>query len=139
MNVADASFDGVVVHGDDLLALLAIGLGGGVLHVLDGVSLRNDVGDFEERGLQNGVDAAAQADLLADLDTVDGVELDVVVGDDTSSSWPGSLLLQLLHIPGAVQQEDAALLQILDHVVLVHIGGVVAGHEVRLADISRWT
>ena len=86
MTSLHAALDGGVVHGDDLLALLAVGLGSGVLHVLDGVVDRDDVGNFEEGGLQNGVDAAAQTDLLADLDTVDGVELDVVLGDDTSSS-----------------------------------------------------
>ena len=58
----DAAFDGGVVHVDDLLALLAVGLGGGVLHILDGIIHGDDVGEFKEGGLQNGVGAAAQAD-----------------------------------------------------------------------------
>ena len=134
MNVADASFDGGVVHGDDLLALLGIGLGGGVLHILNGVSLGNDVGDFKERGLENGIDAASQTDFLTDLDTVDGIQVNIVVGDELLH-LAGQPLIQLLHIPGTVQKEVSALLQILNNVILVYIRGVVAGYEVSLADI----
>jgi hypothetical protein len=57
--------DGLVVHVHDVLALLQVGLGGGVLHVLDGVLLGHDLGQGEESGLQDGVGALAHADLDA--------------------------------------------------------------------------
>src|SRR5699024_5830778 len=86
------------------------------------------------RGLEDGVDAAAQTDFLTDLDTVDGVELDVVVGNQ-AFYLAGQVLLQLLVGPLAVQQEGAALLHILNDGVLGDVSGVVAGNEVCLVDI----
>ena len=46
----------------------------------------------------------------------------------------GKMGLQLLRTPGTVQQEGAAVNQLLNHVVLSHISRVVAGHKVSLAD-----
>ena len=42
---------------------------------------------------------------------------------------------KLVRVPSAVEQEAAALLQILDHVVLVDIGRVMAGNKISLADV----
>ena len=89
---------------------------------------------LKERGLENGIDAASQTDFLTDLDTVDGIQVNIVVGDELLH-LAGQPLIQLLHIPGTVQKEVSALLQILDNVILVYIRGVVAGYEVSLADI----
>ena len=51
----------------------------------------------------------------------------------------GKMGLQLLSGPWAVQQEGSAVNQLLDHVVLSHIGRIVAGHKVSLVDeISRF-
>ena len=69
----------LMVHVHDVLALLQVGLRGGVLHVLDGLLLGHDVGQREERRLQDGVGALAHADLAGQVDGVDGVELDVVL------------------------------------------------------------
>ena len=126
--------DGIVVHLDHGLALLTVGLRGGVLHILNGVGLGNDLGNAEEGGLQNRVDAGAQANLLADLKAVDGIEINLIVGDELLH-LAGQTLIQLGGVPGAVQQEAAALLQILHHVVGIKICGVGAGHEVGLGDI----
>ena len=90
-----AAVDGVVVHLDNGVALTAVRLGGGVLHILDGILFGDDLGNGEEGGLQHGVGAGAQAQLLANLEGVDGVEVDVVFGDEflhlagrrSSSSW----------------------------------------------------
>ena len=38
--------------------------------------------------------------------------------------------IQLLGRPGTVKQEGSAVHQLLHHVVLAHIGGVVTGHKV---------
>ena len=58
-----AGVDGLVVHLDDVHALLGVGLRGLFLHVLDGVRFRQDLGQREERGLKDGVGALAHADL----------------------------------------------------------------------------
>ena len=83
--------------------------------------------------MQDGVDTSAQADLLTNADTVDGIELNVVLSDE-ALYLAGQSLIELLSIPAAVEQEGTALLQILYHIVLVDVGRIVAGHKVSLAD-----
>ena len=78
---ANTGIDSIVVHLDNGFALLAVGLGSRILHELDSILDRDNAGEFEERCLQNGIHTAAQTDFLTDLDSVDGVELDVVVCD----------------------------------------------------------
>ena len=129
-----ATIDSVVVHLDDGLALAAVGLGSGVLHVLDSILFGDDLSNGEESGLQHGVGTGAQAQLLADLEGIDGIEVDVVVGDEFLH-LAGQTLVQLLGIPRAVQQEAAALLQILHHVVGLQVSRIGAGHEVSLGDV----
>ena len=46
-----------------------------------GLGLGQDLGQSEEGGLQDGVGALAHADLLGQVDGVDGVDLDVVLGN----------------------------------------------------------
>src|SRR5699024_8201202 len=74
--------DGCPVLLNHIVALAAVGSLRGSLHQLDSLLLGNDVGQLEESGLQNGVDTGgAHAGLDTDLHTVDGVELNIVVGD----------------------------------------------------------
>ena len=120
-----------MVHSNYLLTLTAVRLGSSVLHVPDSVSSRNDVGQLEECRLQKSVDSRAQTDFLTDLNTIDGVELDIVAGN-VSLNRTRQSLVQLVQIPTAVQQEGTAGLQSSSHVILVHIRGVVAGYEVSL-------
>ena len=128
-----AGIDGLVVHLDDVFALAAIGFLSSFLHVLHRIVDGDDVGQLEESGLQDGVGALAHADLAGLVDGVHGVELDVVLGD-VALHGSGQMGVQLFGGPLAVQQESAARLDILHDVVLIHIRGVVAGHEVSTAD-----
>ena len=130
-----AGVDGLVVHVHHVLALLQVGVGGGVLHILDGLGLGHHLGQGEEGGLQDGVGPLAHADLGGQVDGVDGVQLDVVLGDIPLGGG-GQVVLQLSGGPLAVDHEHAARLHVPDHgEVLGHVGGVVAGHEVGLVDI----
>src|SRR5699024_1802285 len=115
--------DSVIVHLNDGVTLSSVGSLCGSLHQLDGMLLGNDVGQLEECRLQNGVDTSAQSDLLTDLDTVDHIELDVVVGNECFH-LSRQMFLQSFHIPRAVQKEGTSVYQLLYHVVLVHIGGI---------------
>ena len=127
--------DGAVVHIDDVLALLQVGLRGRILHVLDGLVLRDDVRQREERRLQDGVRALAHADLAGKVDGVDGVELDAVVGD-IALGLGVQMMLKLFRRPLAVDHERAARLHVVHHAeALGDVGRVVAGHEVGLVDI----
>ena len=124
-----AGIHGRIVHVHDVLALLAVGLEDGVLHLLHGLLERNDVRDLEECRLHDRVGARAQAELGGDLRGVDDVEVDLVLREED------------LHVVGQrsarggcvvhrVEQERTAGLQALQHVVLVHVRGHVARHEV---------
>ena len=66
-----AGVDGLVVGVDDGLALLHVGLGGRVLHVLEGLLGGQDLGQGEEGRLQHGVGALAHADLGGQVNGVD--------------------------------------------------------------------
>ena len=60
-----------------------------------------------------------------------------MLGSQRALHGSRQVFLQALHIPLAVEQEHAAVLEVFDHVVLAHIGRVVAGHKVRRADQVR--
>ena len=75
-------------------------------------SMRDDLGQGEERALEDVVGALAQADLRSQLGSVDDVEVGVLPGQ-VALHLARQVRIQLLHRPGAVQQEGAALLQIL--------------------------
>ena len=130
-----AHVDGLVVHIHHVLALLQVGVGGGVLHVADGLRLGHDLGQLEEGGLEDGVGALAHADLDGQVDGVDGVDLDVVLGD-VALGHGGHVVIQLLVRPLAVDEEHAAVLHVADHgEALDDVGGHVAGDKVGLVDV----
>ena len=128
-----AAFDGGVVHLDDFFTLLGVRSGSSILHVLDGIFRGDDVGQFEEGALEHGVDPASQTDFTAQLHTVDGVELDVVLSNVTLH-LAGQFLIQFFAGPLTVEQEGAAGLNVADHVVLAHVRRIVASNEVGLVD-----
>ena len=133
LDLFHAALDGVVVHLNDGFALFGIGLGRGLLHEFHRIVHRDDLGQLKERRLENGVGAVAQAQAHGQVGRVDGVEFNIVFSD-IALHGRRQVTVQLLRVPGAVEQEDAAGFDIADHVVLVDIGRVVAGHEVRLVD-----
>ena len=134
---AGAGVDGVPVLLDNVHALLHVGVLGGILHVLDGLILGQHVRQSEERGLQDGVGALAHADLDGEVNGVDGVKLHVVLGD-VALRVGVEVLVELLEIPLAVDEEDAAGLHVLHHREVLHdVGRVVARDEVGLINVVR--
>ena len=117
---------------DDVGALPVVGLLRVLLDELDGLVLGEDAGDLEEGGLHDGVDAAAHAGLLGDGHAVDHVEAELLV-DDGLLDLGGDLVPDLVGGEGAVEEEDAALLGVGEHVELLEEGELVAGDEVGLA------
>ena len=132
-----AGVDGLVVHVDHVLALLQVGVEGGVLHVLDRFRFGHDLREGEEGALQDRVGALAHADLLGKVDGVDHVELDVVLGN-VALGGGVEVMRELLKAPLAVDQEHAVGLDVADDgEALGDVGGNVAGHEVGLVDVVR--
>ena len=128
--VFSATVYGGVVHVHYILALLAIGLHDGVLHVLDGVLVGDDAGDLEEGALEDGVGTVAKANLCGNLGGVDDEHADVLAADD-GFHVVGNVLDGLFLVPEGVEQEGAAFLDALEDIVLLKVGRNVAGHEVR--------
>ena len=132
-----ADVDRLVVHIDDILALLQVGLGRSILHIADRFFLRHDLCQREERRLEDGVGALAHTDLDRLVDRVDRVELDVVLRD-IALRLSRHVVVELFIRPLAVDHEDTARLDVANHrEALDNIGGVMAGNEVRLVDIVR--
>ena len=129
LGVFTAAVHGGVVHVHDVLALLAIGLHDGVLHVLDGVLVGDDARDLEEGALKDGVGAVTEADFGSDLGGVDDIHLDVLAADD-GFHVVRDVLDGLFLVPEAVQQEGAAFLDALQDIVFAQVGRNVAGYEV---------
>ena len=132
-----AEVDGLVVHVDDVLSLLQIGLGRLFLHVGDGLLLGHYLCQGEEGALEDGVRPLAHSDLLGQVDCVNRVELDLVLGDVLLGGGV-QVVLQFLGAPLAVDHEDSVRLDVLNHLEpLGDVAGVVAGDEVGLVDVVR--
>ena len=134
---SSAGIDGLVVHLNNVHALLRVGLRCLFLHVLDGLCLGQDLGQREERGLKDGVGTLAHADLLCQINGVDRVELDVVLRNVALGSSV-QMMSELFRRPLAVDHEHAAGLDITDdREALGDVGRVMAGDKVSLVDVVR--
>ena len=132
-----AGIDSLVVHIDNVLALLEVGSGGLFLHIADGVFLRNDLCQREECRLQNGVGALAHTDLASEVDCVYHVKLDAVVCNVALGSSV-KMMLKLCKIPLAVDEEHAAGLNVADDgEALGYVSRNMACNEVCLVDVVR--
>ena len=120
LEVFHTAVDSGIVHVYDSLTLLEVGLLRGSLHEFLSFLSGNDVGDLEECGLKYGVYTAAQTDFLTDLNSVDGVEVDLSLGED-SLHLAGETLGELFNVPSAVEQERTAFLEVVNDVVLVNV------------------
>ena len=125
-----------MVQVNDGLALLQVGLGSHVLHVVDGLGCGQDGCQSEEGGLKHSVLDLGVTQITSQLGSVDDVELDVVLSDILLHSGR-QVGIQLLDGPVAVQQEGTVGLNILHDVVAGDVSLVVASHEVSLIDVVR--
>ena len=133
-NGLETGVDGLVVHGHDGFALLAIGLDDVFPDLGDRGLGIHDLTDHEEGGLKDGVGPAAKADLLSFFDGVDREEAGLL-GDQLFLDLLRQMLPSLLC--GVIEggdEEGAAFFEVGEHVVLFKEGVLVAGDEVSLRD-----
>ena len=128
-----AGVDGRIVHVDDVLALLAVGFQDGMLHLVDSLVERDDVGDLEECRLHDGIRTRTQPELGGDLRGVDDIEIDLVLGQ-IGFHMVGQRGAGGSRVVHRVEQERTAGFQPFQHVVLVDVRRHVAGHEVGRGD-----
>ena len=102
MNALSAGIDCCPVLHNNVLALAAVGCLCSCLHQFICLLSRNDACQLEECGLKDSIDTGrAHAGLDTDLNTVDGVEVDLMISDELLNlSW--QMLLKTFHIPWAV-------------------------------------
>ena len=129
MESIDTSINSTVVHVHNVLALLAIGSNYCILQILNSSLQRNNISQLEESRLHYHVEAAAQAQLLCNLNSVYSIELDIVLGNITLHS-SRQMLIQLLISPNGIQQESTILLQTCQQVIFVNIGLLRTGNKV---------
>ncbi len=132
--VLTATVHSGIVHPDHVLALLAVRFHDGLLHLFHSQVNRDDLGDAEEGGLEDGVGAVAQPYLLRDLGSVDVIYGDVLVGE-VLLHIVGDEVHQFLALEDGVEQEQPVLLQAACHVVHVQVSLHMACHEVGSLDL----
>ena len=118
-----------VVHIDDILALLAVGLRDSLLHLLNSLVERDYVCNLEECRLHNSICTRAETELCSNLCSVDNIEVNLVLCE-VCLHRIGQCCASSCSIVYRVQKERAALLQTLQYVILVDIRGNVASHKV---------
>ena len=130
--------DSGVVHLNDRVALLAVGLLNVLLHPVFRFGVRHDFGvDFEESRLHDSVGSSAEADGRGDLDCVDNVKFSVLFGKQTFHR-SGEISAEVGNVvPFAVKKEFAAFFEVGDHIVSRNVRGLRASDEVRRVDKVR--
>ena len=104
-----------------------------MLHCLFG---RYDRQDFEEGRLTDRVDPPAQPDFLGEVDGIDRIEVNLVLGD-VSFHLGRQTHFEILSAPIGIQEESAARFQVLQHIIFFYVGMVMASHKIRLFDQVR--
>ena len=131
----NACIDCLVVHVNDILTFLEVGLGCSVLHMLNSLFDRHNLCQSKESSLKDRIGTLAHADLFSKVDSVYSIELDVVLCD-ILLCFSVEVLIQIFCAPLAVDEEYAAGLNILHHLVAFEdIRRVMAGNKVSLIDI----
>ena len=123
--------DGLHVPPHHVLALFGKGRLRVPLHQRHRLVVGQRAGQAEERRQHDGADPLPQAARFRQTAAVQQIQPGFLPGQ-LPAHPPGEPRVQLSRRPGAVQQEDAALLQAGNHVVLPHVHGVVAGHIIRM-------
>ena len=128
-NTGYTAFYGFAVHVDDLFTLSRIGLDDGIFHVLHGIINRNDVCKLEESCLQDRIGTIAQADFHSNLRGIDNVEGNMFLRNLAFDAG-FQVFIQVIYAPAAVEEEDTAIFNFADNIVILNIGFFVAGNEI---------
>ena len=103
-----------------MLALLAVALHDGFLHIRYGLLVRDNAGNLEECRLEDGVGTSAESDFCRDFCRVDYIKGDVLLADDgLHMVW--NPLKGLLLIPKAVQKKGSVLLDAFEDIIFCKV------------------
>ena len=133
-NLFCTSIDSCPVLLNNVITLTSVSSFCCCFHQFDRLLFRNDSCKFEECRLKDCVDTCwSHASLNTDLNTIDGVEFDIVVSDECFN-LSREMFLKTFHIPCTVKKECTAINKFLNHVVFVYIGRIVTCNKVCFVD-----
>ena len=118
---------------NDGLALAGIGFADGLFDLGNGLFAREHVGNGEEAGLHDRIDAPAHAGGLGHGVGVDDITFEFF-GDDFPLDFDGKMIPDIVGAEGRVEQERRALLGVIHHVVTLQKRPLMAGDKVRPFD-----
>ena len=104
LNVVATGVNSCKVHLNNGFAFHAIRFHDVFLHVFNSQFVRNDIGDFEEGTLHNGVGTVAQTKVNSQFCAVDNIEVDLVFGQ-IFFHLKGKAVFNLFFFPNGIQQE----------------------------------
>ena len=136
-NFFRAAVDTVAVWVNNSLALLWEFSDNLFFHISDCFVNRENTADGEKCRLKNCWCTARKTNLLSNLDTVDCVEVDVVLSN-ISLHWCREICVKFLRAPNTVKKECSARKKILHHIIFVNIWRIVAGNKICLVDKICW-
>ena len=121
---------------NDGVALLAVGFLNRVFNLRNRLVFRQNVGNGEETGLHNRIDALSHAGFAGNFNRVDAVEVQFL-GNDFFLNFNRQVVPYLFGRIRRVQQKSGARFGNFQNVHLVHERELVAGNEVGLVDQVR--
>jgi len=132
-NIVHGCVNGVIVHLDHLVALGAVSLLDGGFDGINGLFSSDDVGDQEEGGLHDHVDAGTKAEGCGQAEGVDDIEFQFLV-DHLFLHLGRQVIPDLILAERGGEQEGAVFLDVGQHVVLIKKSELMAGDETGLVD-----
>ena len=118
--VCDRLVHASVVHCNDSVAFLAVGLFDHFLHIAFCIFVGDDVCKLEECRLHDGVDALLGADLLDDFQAIESVEFDVFLCDHVLHCRR-EFCVHFFGLPLRVEKERAAVFKVGEHVIAENV------------------
>ena len=126
----DTSVDSFVVLVNDFLAaLLEVGVVVASLHGFDSFVDRNNVRQFEECSLEDGVNAVTKADFTSELRSVDDVELSVFI-EQIFLHLCREFFVQFFYAPRTVQEVYTAVFEVRRRIIFLYVCRCMATNEV---------
>ena len=122
-----------VVHVDNLFSLSSVGLQDRGLHVFHCLVDGDDSRNLKESGLEDGIGSASKPQFLGNGYGINGVKMNFLCRRRFLERG-SQVLLQLLPLPVAGNEHVGPFPGIAQNIVLIQIGFIVAGHEIRMVD-----
>jgi len=120
-----SGINGLNVHGNDSLALDAVGLCDCFPKKSNGFRELENTRELEEHGLHDCVDSASKANIVCNGGGINDIELDFL-GCNVTFQISRELCLQLLWFPWSVKNKDTSRLDVAEKLVLVNIWSKMA-------------